>query len=297
MSETLPILRRKIKGAADLSSVVRTMKAMAAANIGPYEHAVTALADYCRTVELGLVACFRRTSEPPFCPPPVAARTIGAIVFGTDQGMVGQFNERLAELVTKTLTSLGNTRSVWVVGQRMQGRVQDAGFDVAALFQTPNSITGIGPLISELLLAIEQQRERDGLNEVHIFHNEPHQRATYEPVAKRLLPLDAQWLRGLKSIPWPTHAPPEIIAGAASTLAALTREFVFVSLFRVCAESLAAENARRFAAMQRAEQNIKELMGSLTISYNRQRQTAIDEELFDLIAGYEVLGAQGATQS
>ena len=77
----------------------------------------------------------------------------------------------------------------------------------------------------------------------------------------------------------------------------MTREFVFVSLFRACAESLAAENARRFAAMQRAEQNINELMGSLTLSYNRQRQAAIDEELFDLIAGYEVLGAQGAAQS
>ena len=90
---------------------------------------------------------------------------------------------------------------------------------------------------------------------------------------------------------------PRSSAGAESTLTALTREFVFVSLFRVCAESLAAENAGRFAAMQRAEQNIMELMGSLTLSYNRQRQAAIDEELFDLIAGYEVLGVQGAAQS
>ena len=64
MSETLSILRRKIKGAHDLHSVVRTMKAMAAASIGPYERAVIALADYCRTVELGLVACFRHTPSP-----------------------------------------------------------------------------------------------------------------------------------------------------------------------------------------------------------------------------------------
>jgi F-type H+-transporting ATPase subunit gamma len=292
MSETLPILRHKIKGAADLSSVVRTMKAMAAANIGPYEHAVTALADYCRTVELGLVACFRHTPEPRFCPLSVASPKIGAIVFGTDQGMVGQFNERLAELVTKNLPSLGNTRSIWVVGERMQGRMQDAGFDVAALFETPNSVTGVAPLVADLLLAIEEQRERDGLDEVHIFHNQPRRRAMYDPVSKRLLPLDAQWRRGLELIPWPTRALPEIIAGAATALAALTREFLFVSLFRVCAESLAAENARRFAAMRGAEQNINELIGALTFSYNRQRQVAIDEELFDLIVGYEVLGSK-----
>ena len=297
MSETLPILRRKIKGAHDLHSVVRTMKALAAASIGPYERAVIALADYCRSVELGLVACFRHTPDLRLSPPPVAGRRIGVIVFGTDQGMVGQFNERLAELVTKTLRSLGHTRSVWVVGERMQGRMQDAGFEVTALFQTPNSVTGITPLISELLLAIEQQRERDGLDEVHIFHNQPRQRATYDPVAKRLLPFDAQWRRGLESIPWPTHALPEIIAGGAVTLDALIREFLFVSLFRACAESLAAENARRFAAMQGAEQNINELMGTLTLNYNRQRQAAIDEELFDLIAGYEVLRAEVAPHS
>ena len=175
--------------------------------------------------------------------------------------MVGQFNERLAELVTKTLPSLGDTRSVWVVGERMQGRVQDAGFAVATLFQTPNSVTGITPLISELLLAIEQQRERDGLDEVHIFHNQPRQRVTYDPVTKRLLPFDAQWRHGLESIAWPTHALPEIIAGGAATLGALIREFLFVSLFRACAESLAAENARRFAAMQGAEKNINDLYG------------------------------------
>ena len=297
MSETVPILRRKIKGTHDLHSVVRTMKAMAAASIGPYERAVIALADYCRAVELGLVACFRHTPEPRPFSPPVAGRRIGAIVFGTDQGMVGQFNERLAELVTRTLRSLGDTRSVWVVGERMQGRVQDAGFGVTTLFQTPNSVTGITPLISELLLAIEQQRERDGLEEVHIFHNQPRQRATYDPVTKRLLPFDAQWRRGLESIPWPTHALPEIIAGGAVTLDALIREFLFVSLFRACAESLAAENARRFAAMQGAEQNINELMGTLTLNYNRQRQAAIDEELFDLISGYEVLRAEVAPHS
>jgi ATP synthase alpha/beta chain, C terminal domain/ATP synthase alpha/beta family, nucleotide-binding domain len=63
MNETLPILRRKIKGTHDLQSVVRMMKAMAAASIGTYEPAVAALADYYRTVELGLVACFRHTPE------------------------------------------------------------------------------------------------------------------------------------------------------------------------------------------------------------------------------------------
>ena len=61
MSDTTASLRRKIGGAGDLQSVVRTMKALAASSIGQYEQSVRALADYSRTVELGLSVCFRET--------------------------------------------------------------------------------------------------------------------------------------------------------------------------------------------------------------------------------------------
>ena len=54
MSDSTASLRRKIRGAGDLQSVVRTMKAVAASSIGQYEKSVLALADYNRTVELGL---------------------------------------------------------------------------------------------------------------------------------------------------------------------------------------------------------------------------------------------------
>ena len=50
---------------------------------------------------------------------------------------------------------------------------------------------------------------------------------------------------------------------------------------------LAAENASRLAAMQRAEKNIDDLMGSLNQTFRRMRQTSIDEELFEVLSGYE----------
>ena len=91
MSDTMVSLRRKIGGAGDLQSVINTMKALAASSIGQYEQAVSALADYSRTVKLGLSVCFREG-------PPMAlmgeqkrktpAKTIGAVVFGSDQGLV-----------------------------------------------------------------------------------------------------------------------------------------------------------------------------------------------------------------
>jgi F-type H+-transporting ATPase subunit gamma len=77
--------------------------------------------------------------------------------------------------------------------------------------------------------------------------------------------------------------------GSERTLPALVREYLFVSLFRACAESLASENASRLAAMQRAENNIDELLEDLNRTFHRLRQSGIDEELFDVVSGFEAM--------
>ena len=80
-----------------------------------------------------------------------------------------------------------------------------------------------------------------------------------------------------------------MVGSNIATLRALIREYLFVSLFRACAESLASENASRLAAMERAEKNIDELSVELQHAFNRLRQSRIDEELFDVIAGVEAV--------
>ncbi len=74
-----------------------------------------------------------------------------------------------------------------------------------------------------------------------------------------------------------------------ATLRALIREYLFISLFRACAESLSSENASRLAAMQRADKNIDELLEDLNGAFHRLRQSGIDEELFDVVSGFEAL--------
>src|ERR1700690_2841151 len=103
------------------------------------------------------------------------------------------------------------------------------------------------------------------------------------PVGKRLLPLDEGWRHKLAAFPWPTGYLPEVMGGGTATLSALVREYLFISLFRACAESLASENARRRGAMEGADRNIEELLKSLHGTFRRLRQSGIDEELFDVI--------------
>ena len=98
---------------------------------------------------------------------------------------------------------------------------------------------------------------------------------------------------GLRKIDWPTRQVPQVIGGSASALRTLVREYLFISLFRACAESLASENASRLAAMQRADKNIDELLEDLNGTFHRLRQNGIDEELFDVISGFEALNTKG----
>ena len=72
----------------------------------------------------------------------------------------------------------------------------------------------------------------------------------------------------------------------------LVRQLIFVTLFRACAESLAGENASRIAAMQAAERNINERLLLLKSQYAQQRQTAITEELLDVVTGFEALKSE-----
>lgn len=291
MSETAASLRHKIASAGELEAVVRTMKAMAAASIGQYENAVRSLDEYYRTVQLGLVACFHQGKPWGGAMPAARKETgpIGAVVFGSDQGLVGQFNEVMAEFVVNTLGNLSGKKTVWTVGERIQSRLAGTDLVPGASFILPNSINAITSLVGQILVEMETQREKGEIAQVYLFHNRPQSGAIYTPVSQRLLPLDAVWRRDLASLRWPSGNLPEVMGGGERTLLSLVREYLFVSLFRACAESLASENASRLAAMQRAEKNIDELLEDLNRTFHRLRQSGIDEELFDVVAGFEAL--------
>ncbi len=249
MSDNAVDLRRKIGGAGELQSVVRAMKALAASSIGQYEKSVSALADYSRTIEMGLTVCFRQIGPAPW----IAERNsktgeaeIGAVVFGSDQGLVGQFNDVIADYALKTLSALPGKPRVWVVGERVQARLADAGLEPAGLYSVPNSVQEIAPLIGAILVAGGSAAGPGEAGELHLFYNRPASGQGYFPVSQRLLPLDENWLCKLATLPWPTENLPEVVGGAAATLRTLIREHLFISMFRACAASLASENASRW---------------------------------------------------
>jgi F-type H+-transporting ATPase subunit gamma len=291
VSDTGASLRHKIASAGDLRSVVRTMKAVAASSIAQYERSVAALADYYLTVELGLGVSLRQlqAASAPVGSQLATGGGVGAIVFGSDQGLVGQFNDAIADRAVTALATVSAPARIWAVGERVQARLADAGVATIGTFAVPASISAITTLVAQILLATDAPEMQRRGADFYLFYNQPTVGAIYTPVTQRLLPLDATWRRTLMQRHWPTHNLPEVLGAGTDVLAALIGEYLFICLFRACAESLASENASRLAAMQRAEKNIDELLGTMNATFHRLRQNSIDEELFDVVSGFEAL--------
>jgi F-type H+-transporting ATPase subunit gamma len=311
--DTINRLQQKISTTAALQSVVKTMKALAASNIHQCEQAVTSLAAYQRTVEMGLQVVLHLPSAESVSAKPAPRKHLGAIVFGSDQGLCGQLNEQIATYACHSLAELtGLTgladfaglagpgvpapeRSILVVGTRVAGQLSDAGQYVDESLPIPSSTAGITVLVQELLVKIQTWQAQSGrsqIDQVVLFYNQFVSGAVYRPCMVHLLPVDQAWLHRLGQQPWPTRMLPLFSMDRDQLFSALIRQYLFVSLFRACAESLASENASRLAAMQGAERNIEERLEELQTQFHQQRQMTITEELLDIVAGFEALSGK-----
>lgn len=291
--ETLEALRRKIDSAKDLRSVVKTMKALAAVNIQHFREAVTSLAEYYRAVEMGLHVALRSRPEGSRLSEPPKDRRLGAVIIGSDQGMVGQFNEQLAHYALDEMNGFGvgrQDRAALAVGTRLLGPLEDAGQPVDDVFPVPVSVAGITPMAQDILLRIDEWHSELGLDRVVLFYNRPISSTTYRPHSVQILPVNPRWLQELARKPWPGRTLPAFRVEWNRLFSALIRQYLLVSVYRAVVESLASENQSRVAAMQAAEKNIEDRLHELNRRYHLQRQDSITEELLDIVGGFEALG-------
>lgn len=293
--ETLEQLRSKIESAHELQSVVKTMKAMASVNIRQFQAAVESLAGFNRTVEMGLQVVLQAKAGEIQWAHPEPGASFGVVVFGSDQGMVGQFNQVIVSYARKHMQRLqdeGGNQTTLAVGLRAATRLERDGYKVEAVLPVPTSIEGVTPLVQDLVLRILDWRERLGLERVVLFYNAWKGGARYEPIILPLLPVNPGWLEELKQREWSSRNLPTFRMDWRPLLEALIREYIFGSIYRAVSESLASENAARLESMTVAEKNIEDRVNELNIRYNQQRQKAITEELMDIIAGFEVLTSE-----
>ena len=292
--EQLEDLRRKRESAQDLFSVVKTMKSLAAVNIREYEAAAESLEDYVRSIELGLQIAMRSRKRHLRWTRSEKHGTVGAVIFGSEQGMVGQFNEQIADFARRKLDDLQidpERRIVMALGDKLIGRLEASGVTVDEGISVFGSMVDIDEINQELLIRIEEWRLEKDVRRILLFYNRQVSGTRYEQTMHSLLPISRRWLRGLADEDWPTNMLPAYYSDWPDLFSSLLREYFFVLLYRASVDSLASENASRLASMQSAEKNIQERLEDLDTRYQHMRQESITAELLDIVSGFEVLSS------
>lgn len=292
-AESMADIERRLSGTEDLHTVVKTMKSMAAVNIHHFQQAVVSVERYYSTIIKGLKVVLQDQPEDTAeAGSHGKAGKQGLLFYGSEQGMVGQFNERVVEKGRDFLKTEEVPREqfrVLALGQRISASLSGSYLPADEIIPVSGSVVDITPMVRNTLFVIDSWRRAEGVSEIRLFYNKPRQGSAYTTVSLPLLPVDPKLLSTVRSGDWESSSLPIYSISREVLLSRLIREYLFVFLYRAFVESLASENAARLASMQAAEKNIEERLDALHTTHNRLRQAAITEELLDISAGFQAL--------
>ena len=269
------------------------MKSLAQARVHQFAQAAEGSRSYFETVWSGFRALLTRAksieelSDPVEEPP-----RKGFILIGSDQGLCGSFNRQLVEYGQQQTQEFSRSSTepsrICSVGYQIEKHLQIRGISSAHHLRTPATKSGILNLVNDLVILIEKWRAESSINRIDLIYNEGDDESI-APCIRQLLPLTSTKLRELEGRSWGSHCIPKVWGPFEEMRHHLRREYIFASLYRSCAQSVAAENERRLNAMRQAERNIDEQTERLKLERNQARQNQITEELMEVVSGYESL--------
>ncbi len=290
-AETLQAIENHLDRIESLGSVVSTMKSLAVVNIHHFEEAARAADRYYENIRLALqVLMMNRPSDVGFSGSYSSHHIV--ISIGSDQGMVGQFNEVIAEKTVKVLEEIKNRypeskAHLFNMGYRIGSSLLSAGLSSEEEIPMAGTLNEAVDTVKDVLELIASRSDR--LMPVRLVNNRPEGSSSYLTGSSRVLPLDNQILEQLARRPWKGRSYPMVRHSWKPLFEKLSREYLFIILYHAVVQSLASENAARLAAMQAAEKNIDEKKEEVRTRYNQKRQSSITSELLDIVGGFEAL--------
>ncbi|MCB1675657.1 MAG: F0F1 ATP synthase subunit gamma [Halioglobus sp.] len=288
MAQTFESLSRQSDTLTSIRGIVHTMKTLSAINAGPYELAARSIEAYHETILRGFAAFAFRTGDMTL--PVEQSGEQWVVVFGSDHGLCGSYNETLARVVESHCQMASpDKQHVLCIGQQMNDALVDRGLASEVVLLPPASAEGIGRLAGEIVTRLDVVGRRQPLYRIGVTlaFTRRGEHGVHQPVTRRLLPLEAKLLQ--RDRRWHSRTLPDYSMASEALLASLVRNHIFASVFRASAEAMVTENAARLALMQQAEQSVDDRLELVRGDLRSVRQTEITNELMDVIIGFEAL--------
>jgi F-type H+-transporting ATPase subunit gamma len=279
-------IRKRIKSVKNTRQITKAMKMVSAAKLRRAQDNVIAARPYAQTLDAVMAQLLSK--EPGEVSHPLLTRhdvkRIEFVVVSSDRGLAGGFNSNITRRSLKFLAEHKQHEvTITTVGRKAGDFLRGRGYTIRK--DWPGVFGKLNYATAEAITAELTERFLSGqVDAVYFLFNEFVSAISQVPNLQQLLPFEPKASTGSKPAGEYAYEP-----NPQAVLEKLIPQAVTVKVYRGLLESFAAEHAARMAAMENATKNAGEMIGTLTLFYNRTRQALITKELMEIVSGAEAL--------
>lgn len=278
-------IRNKIGSVKSTQKITKAMEMVAASKMRRSQEAMQATRPYAETMRkvIGHVANANLEYRHPYLEEREAKR-VGYIIVSTDRGLCGGLNINLfkkAMLDMKDWSAKGVDVELAIVGSKATAFFNNSGAKVAAQVSGLGDSPSLEDLIGSVTVMLKKYDEGE-LDRLYVVYNHFVNTMVQQPTIDQLLPLpksDSEEMQRKHS--WDYIYEPE----PKPLLDTLLMRYIESQVYHGVVENLACEQASRMIAMKSATDNASDLIDELELVYNKARQSAITQELSEIVSG------------
>ncbi|MFI3271880.1 MAG: F0F1 ATP synthase subunit gamma [Pseudomonadota bacterium] len=287
---SLKDVKMKIVGVKKTKQITKAMNMVASAKLRGAQQRIERFRPYAAKFYdmLGDLAGKADSAAHPLLEAREEIKTCGIILTSSDRGLCGSFNVNLinaALKLAKRKTAEGKTVKFYCIGKKARDTIQKTDYEV---------VTGMGDqmnsfdfqLANTIGLEVIDHYLAKKLDEVVLIYGEFVSMAKQVPTVLPILPMVAEAKEEETSGVAKEYIYEPAVEGL---LAELLPRFIKVQVYRGLLDTSASEHAARMAAMDNATRSCDDIVGVLTLIYNKTRQASITSDLMDIVSGAEAL--------
>jgi len=288
---TLLDFRRRIRSVKNTQQITRAMKFIAAARLRRAQETAVSLRPYASGIREILRSAMSRIEDPeqfPLLTQRPEERVLVLVTAG-ERGLCGAFNANVLRRAFDFLREKsGASVEVIAIAKKSRDAFRKRSWKIAGEYVDVTSRADLGKA-KEIAAEVMKIYQAGGADSVYLIYNEFKNVMMQTLRVEKLLPLDRSALGGHDK-----GAPPASADGtvdyiyeqpAAEIFSKLVPRYVEMQIYRMIAESSAAEHAARMTAMESATSNASDVIDALTLHMNKVRQAAITREIIEVVSG------------
>lgn len=294
-------VKNRIKSVKNIAQITRALEAVSASRVRRAQERVMASRNYAEKaweILLNVNAASKGQAPHPMLAQREEVNNVLVVLITSDRGLAGSFNTNVIRVTERFEQNLGKPVKYVTVGRKGRDSLIRQGKDVIAEFSDLPATPGVADIAPIAKLCMDEFLGGN-VDEVLIAYTDFINMLTQSPVVLGWLPLTPDTVANQVASEYVKEVP-EVTGGAtdyqyepnpAAVIDEMVPRFTELQLYQALLESIASEHAARMTAMRSATDNASGLVDDLTLEYNKARQSAITNEILDIVGGASALEA------